>query len=60
MMPTLMEIAALLVASAVLYHAARSLLSGFRHRNMILREVKRVELQVATLALRQQTGDASP
>ena len=41
MMPTLMEVATLLVASAVLYQAGRSLFTGYRHRKMILREETR-------------------
>ncbi|MGI9417914.1 MAG: 2Fe-2S iron-sulfur cluster-binding protein [Geminicoccaceae bacterium] len=38
MMPTMMELAALLVASAVLVQTARSLFVGYRHRKMIVRE----------------------
>ncbi|NJM91906.1 MAG: 2Fe-2S iron-sulfur cluster binding domain-containing protein [Rhodospirillaceae bacterium] len=38
MMPTLMELAALLVASGLLLQAGRSLLTGIRHRKMVARE----------------------
>lgn len=37
-MPTMMELAALLVASALLLQAGRSLFAGFRHRKMVARE----------------------
>ena len=38
MMPTPMELAALLVGSLVLFQVARSLLAGVRHRKMVVRE----------------------
>jgi len=52
MMPTLMEFAALFVASALLMQAARSLLAGFRHRKMVARDET-----MALQSFREATGD---
>lgn len=52
MMPTPMEIAALLVASVVVFQAARSLLTGVRHRKMVGREES-----TALLSFREATSD---
>jgi len=52
MMPTVAEFAALLVASALLFQAARSLFSGLRHRKMVTREET-----AALQSFREATGD---